>query len=179
MREYKRRLKLVVLKSKLNEKNKINAINTWAVSVLRYGAGIIRWTKEELKSLDRMTRKVLTMNGAFHPKSDIDRLYVSRVNGGRGLISCEGCVRSEENSLAWYVKNSLEVLLQGVRATSVIRSEETVSKDEFKTSWNNEKLDSWKEKRLHGQFVRAVSIKYGLRTTDYGLRTGYKTRTEV
>ena len=47
-REYKRRLKLV-LKSKLNGKNKINAINTWAASVLRYGAGIIRWTKEELK----------------------------------------------------------------------------------------------------------------------------------
>ena len=82
-REYKRRLKLV-LKSKLNGKNKINAINTWAVSVLRYGAGFIRWTKEERKALDRMTRKVLTMNGAFHPKSDVDRLYVSRVNGGQG-----------------------------------------------------------------------------------------------
>ena len=72
-----------MLKSKLNGKNKINAINTWAVSVPRYGAGIIRWTKEELKSLDRMTRKVLTMNGAFHPKSDVDRLHVSRVNEGR------------------------------------------------------------------------------------------------
>jgi len=140
-RECKRRLKLV-LKSKLNGRNKINAINTWAVSVLRYGAGNVRRTKEGLKSLDRMTRKVLTMNSAFHPKSDVDRLYVSRVNGGRGLISCEGCVRSEKNSLGWYVKNSLEVLLQGVRATSVIRSEETVSKDEFRTSWNNEKLDS-------------------------------------
>ena len=58
------------------------------------------------------------------------------------MISCEGCVRSEENSLGWYVKNSLYVLLHGVRATSVTRSEETVSKDEFNTSWNNEKLDS-------------------------------------
>ena len=65
-------------------------------------------------------------------------------------------MRSEENSLGWYVKNSQEVLLQGVRATSVIRSEETVSKDEFKTSWNNEKLNSWKEKKLHGQFVREI-----------------------
>jgi len=144
-KEYNRRLKLV-LKSKLNGKNKINAINTWAVSVLRYGAGIMRCSKEELKSLDKMTRKILTMNGAFHPKSDVDRLYVSRVNGGGGLISCEGGVRSEENSLGWYVKNSLDGLLQRVRTTSVIRSEETVSKDEFKTSWNNEKLDSWKEK---------------------------------
>ena len=62
----------------------------------------------------------------------------------------------EQNSLGWYVKNSLEVLLQGVRATSVIRSEETVSKDEFKTSWNKEKLNSCKEKRLHGQFVREI-----------------------
>ena len=52
---------------------------------------------EELKTLDRMTRKVLTMNGAFHPKSDVDRLYVSRVNGGQGLISSEECARSEEN----------------------------------------------------------------------------------
>ena len=69
------------------------------------------------------------------------------MNGGRGLISCERCVRSQENSLGWYVKNSLEALLQGVRITSVIRSEEKVSKDEFKTSWNNEKLNSWKGKK--------------------------------
>ena len=47
------------------------------------------------------------------------------------------------------MKNSLEALLQGVRATSVIRSEETVSKDEFKTSWKNEKLNSWKEKKAN------------------------------
>ena len=38
--EYKRRLRLI-LKSKLNGKNKIHAINTWAVALLRYGAGII------------------------------------------------------------------------------------------------------------------------------------------
>ena len=87
------------------------------------------------------------MNGDFHPKSDVDRLYVVKGESRPGLISCEGCVRSEENSLGWYVKNSLEmILLQGGRATSVIRSDETVSKDEFKTSRNNEKLDNWKEK---------------------------------
>lgn len=106
--------------------------------------------------MKRMTRKVLTMNGAFHPKSDVDRLYLSRVSGGRGLISCEGCVRGEVNSLGWYVKSSEEGLLQGVRATSVIRSEGTVGKEELKTSWNNEKLNSWKDKRLHGEFVREI-----------------------
>ena len=41
----------------------------------------LRWAKEELKTLDKMTRKVLTMNGAFHSKRDVDRLYVSREDG--------------------------------------------------------------------------------------------------
>ena len=83
-REYKERLKLV-MKLKSNGKKRFIVINTWAVSVLRYGSGIIRWTKKELKTLDRMTRKVLTMNGVFHPKSDVDRLYVARKDVDWGL----------------------------------------------------------------------------------------------
>ena len=46
--EYKRWLRLI-LKSKLNGKNKIQAINTWAVALLRYAAGIITWKVDELK----------------------------------------------------------------------------------------------------------------------------------
>ena len=86
----------------------MQAINTWAVALLRYGAGIVTWNKEEVKNLDRKTRKLLSMHGAFHPKSDIDRLYLPREKGGRGLISCETCIRSEENSLGWYIENAVE-----------------------------------------------------------------------
>ena len=71
--EYKRRLRLI-LKSKLNGKNKIQAINTWAVALLRYGAGIINWKVDELKKMDRTMRKTLTMYRALHLKSDIDQL---------------------------------------------------------------------------------------------------------
>ena len=49
-KEYFRRFKLV-LKSRLNDKNKILAANTWAVSLLRYSGGIIKWTKDELKRI--------------------------------------------------------------------------------------------------------------------------------
>ena len=41
IKEYKRRLRLV-LKSKLNRKNKLTAINAWAMAVFRYGAGILQ-----------------------------------------------------------------------------------------------------------------------------------------
>ena len=56
IKEYKRRLRLI-LKSKLNGKNKITATNTWAVAIFEYGAGIIDWKESELKSVDRKTRK--------------------------------------------------------------------------------------------------------------------------
>ena len=49
MKEYKRWLRLI-LKSKLNGRNKITAINTWAVAIFRYGAGIISWRESELKA---------------------------------------------------------------------------------------------------------------------------------
>ena len=44
-REYLRRTKLI-MKSRLNGRNKIIAINTSAVSLIRYGAGIAKWTKK-------------------------------------------------------------------------------------------------------------------------------------
>ena len=75
IKEYKRRLRLV-LKSKLNVKNKITAVNAWAVGVFRYGVGILQWKESELKDVDRKSRKTMTMYGALHPKSDADRLYI-------------------------------------------------------------------------------------------------------
>ena len=89
--EYKRRLKLV-LKSKWNRRNKILSINAWAVSVLRYGPGILIWTTVELKNMDGISKKIVMMHVAFHPKSDTDMLYLTAEKGGQALISSEGCV---------------------------------------------------------------------------------------
>ena len=137
IKEYKRRLRLI-LKSKLNGKNKITAINTWAVAVFRYGAGILQWKESELKNVDRKSRKTMTMYGALHPKSDVDRLYIKRKVGGRGLMSVECCVR-EENSLGCYVANSEENLIKGVYAAETINTEDTVSSGELKKQKEQER----------------------------------------
>ena len=117
--EYYRRLTLI-LKSKLNGRNKFQAINTWAVALLRNGAGVMTWRRHELQGMDRKTRKLLTIYGAFHPKSNVDRLYLPRAMGGRGLISCEGCITSEENNLGWYIKLSTESLLVQGRNRKIV-----------------------------------------------------------
>ena len=75
------------MKSKLNSGNLVRGVNVRAVSLLRYSAAFVSWTKSELQANDRKTRKLFTIYGALHPTSDVDRLYLPRKEGGRGLIS--------------------------------------------------------------------------------------------
>ena len=131
IKEYKQRLKLV-LKSKLDGKNKITSINAWAVAVFRHGAGILQWKESELRDVDRKSRKTMTMYGALHPKSDVDRLYIKRKDRGRGLMSVEQCVREEKNSLGFYVANTYENLIKGIAAAETINTEDTVKSGELK-----------------------------------------------
>ena len=42
--------------------------------------------------MDLGTRKLMTMHKAFYPRDDIDRLYVSRKEGGKGLASIKDSV---------------------------------------------------------------------------------------
>ena len=70
------------------------------------------------------------MHKGLHPKSDVDRLYLSRKDGGRGLLSCEEAMKSKENNLGWYLKHSNRGLLQGVK--HVFEFENSSSKDDFK-----------------------------------------------
>ena len=64
----------IVLKSKLNGGNLVQGVNTWAVSLVRYSAAFISWRKCESQGIDRKTRKLFTIYGGFHPKSDVDRV---------------------------------------------------------------------------------------------------------
>ena len=45
-KEYKRRIRKI-LETKLRGENVIKGINTWAISLLRYSAAFLDWTKEE------------------------------------------------------------------------------------------------------------------------------------
>ena len=150
--EYLRCFKLVI-KSHLNGKNKIKASNTWAVSLIRYGAGTIKWNKEELQEINRKSRKIMTINKELNPRSDVARIYVPRKKGGRGLISCESCVRREENNLSWYVRNSEEVLLKKVGDSNVVIISEAVDPKEYKVNEVNETENEWQQKRMHGQYA--------------------------
>ena len=60
----------MIPKFELNAKNKITAIGTLALPVLRHSHGIINWRLEE-KNTDRKTKKILTMCKMHHTQADI------------------------------------------------------------------------------------------------------------
>ena len=113
-KEYLRRLRLV-LSTELSAKNKIQAIGSLAVPVLRYSFRIINWHQEELQKLDRKSRKLLTIHGQHYPKADLDRLYVPRKQGGRGLMQLEAAHAVEITKLVKYVDRKEDPLIQVAR----------------------------------------------------------------
>ena len=106
------------------ERIKKKTINSWAVAIMRYGAGVLEQRFDEIKKLDWKTRKLLTMHKGLPAKSDVDRLYISRKEGGRGLVSCESTIESEENNPGCYLKNSNKNLLQGVKHVRILKFRE-------------------------------------------------------
>ena len=54
----------------------MDALNAWVVSVVRYSAGIMKWRKDEMKEMDRKTRKIICIRELM--------LIGSTVQGRRG-----------------------------------------------------------------------------------------------
>lgn len=172
-KEYFRRVRKI-LKSKLNGGNTIKAINTRAVAVIRYGAGIIDWRKDELREIDRKTRKLLTIYRALHPQADVDRLYMKRTKGGRGLIGIEECVMVETHNLIKYVDVSREKILKAVSLEQVLKHD--FGRDN--KTLQEERKEKLLKKPLHGQFHRGIEEESDPRSWNWLKKGWLKKETE-
>ena len=87
-------LKIIIIlnETKLSSRNLIKGINTWAVPLVIYSGPSLKWIRDELKQMDQITRKLMTMRKALHPRDNVDRLYESRNQGGRVITSIEDSV---------------------------------------------------------------------------------------
>ena len=167
--EYNKQVRKV-LKSKLNGGNSIRAINSWAVPVIKYTAGIVDWTQAELEDLDHKTRKLKTANHALHPQSDVDRLYLPRQTGGRGLLQVKQTVEEEKRALNDYIKNSTENYLKEVTKEEILKVRET-NKEYHKQEINTRK-ERWQGKALYGQYFKDIEGKVDCDNTWNWLTNG-------
>ena len=104
-----------------------------------------------MQAIDRKASKLFTIYGGLHPKSDVDKFYIPRKDGARGLIAIEDFVELAVTGMEVYVPGSEERLLHaarrdredGLEAASVLKKEK-----------KEKRLQDWEEKALHGQYLR-------------------------
>ena len=184
-KEYYRRVRLI-LKSELNAVNRIAAINSLAIPVIIYSMNILNWKVNDLKRLDTKTRKLLTMYRMHHPKADVDRLYLPRSEGGRGLMQIELTVKIVTVGLETYLRESkdemmklvlehekkkklyyvtkeatrfcreLEVDQQGHRETDSVTNKAKEVKNIVKKQGKEQIRIRWEQKPLHGQYLKRL-----------------------
>ena len=100
------------LKTYLNSANRIEAINTLAISVVTYSFNIVNWTQSDVKKMDTKIRKLMTCNRMHHPKADVDRLYILQNEGGRGMIQLELTLKTTTISMKKYLETTKDWMLQ-------------------------------------------------------------------
>ena len=104
-----------------------------------------------MDKIDQQTQKLLNMHRGLHPRSSVDRLYLPRAQGGRGLVSVKDCIELERSNLFDYAASNNERLLKAATEELQLRTN-IVGKN--KEERENERQAAWKEKALHGQFLR-------------------------
>ena len=166
--EYLRRRRKL-LETKFSSRNLIKGINTWAVPLVRYSGPFLKWTQQELKQMDQRTRKLMTMHKALHPADDVDRLYVSRKYGGRGLASIEDSVDTSIQRLKDYIQKHKGGFIKATRN----ETENTMNKRMTKT-----RKQKWEGKQLYWWFKRLINNISHDKTWTWLRKGNFKRETE-
>ena len=143
IKEHLRRTRKL-LETKLYSRKLIKGINTWAVPLVRYSGPFLKWTRDELKQMDQTTRKLMTMNKALHPRDDVDRLYVSRKEWGRGLSSIEESVDASIQRLEDNIKKP-----EGGLITATRNDTDNSKVNGMTITWKQK----WAEKQLYWRLL--------------------------
>ena len=137
-----------LIETKLNCRNIIIGMNTWAVPHVRCSGPFLKWTRDELKQMDQRTRKLMTTHKALHPRDDVYRLYASRKEGGRGLASIEDSVDVSIQRLKGYIQKH-----EG-RLSTASRNDTENTMDNRMTITRKQK---WEGKQFYGRFKRLIN----------------------
>ena len=111
----------------------------------------------------------MTMHKALHPRDGVDRLYVSRKEGGRGLASIEDSVDTSIHRLENYIQKHEGGLI-------------TATRHETENTMNNRmtvtRKQKWEGKQLYGRFKRLINNISHDKTWTWRRKGNFKRETE-
>lgn len=165
-----------ILNTKLSSKNLITALNSWAIPVLTYTFGILKWSDADLNDLDRLTRSLMTKFRCLHTNSSVKRLYLPRKIGGRGLINIYNLCRTQEQKMRQKLLISedslMQLTIQADKNYTPLNLQHQELIYDLTTRPQNRTL--WTEQVLHGKFPRSLeSENIDKRASLHWLESGY------
>ena len=163
--------------SELSAYNKVIAHNAFAVPVLIPTIGVLDWTIGEIKDIDIKTGKILTLTRNFHPNSDVNRLYMQKSLGGRGLRQVQSSYESRIIAIRQHLINNLhrnsaleyiyeketndilrvgQELLQKYNIVSIPNEPPKSISKKFTKADQTSKREHFVQKPLHGYFCKLM-----------------------
>ena len=131
---YYHRIKLI-LKSKLNSSNKISDINTLAIPFEVYSINIINWQIKEIRKMDAKKSRLFTIHKMHHPKAKVDRMYLPRKEGWRGLIQFDCTHKTSTIGLDKYIASTKDQLLKQVHKYDISKTLYSIHKEALKYAY--------------------------------------------
>ena len=111
----------------------------------------------------------MTMHKTLHPRDNVDRLYVSRKEGGRGLASIEDTIDASIQRLEDYIEKHERGLI------TTIRNDTDNTINERMTTTRKQK---WEGKQLSGRFKRLINNISNQKTWTWLRKGNLKRETE-
>ena len=99
----------------------------------------------------------MSAHHALHPQSDVDRLYLPRQVGERGLMQIKQIVEEEKRALNDFIKKSTEHTLKIVSDEELLKANESKSECHKKELKNRQ--ERWQSKPLHSQYLQDIKDK--------------------
>ena len=127
----------------------------------------LKWTRDQLKQI---TKNLMTMHKALHPRDDVDGLYVSRKEGGRGFAIIEDSVDISIQRLKDYIEKYERRLITAIRnnTNKTIDNRMTITRKQ-----------KWVGKQLYRRLKRLINnISYN-KTWTWLSKGDFKRETEL
>ena len=111
----------------------------------------------------------MTMHKALHPRDDVDRLYVSRKEWGRGLASIEDSADASLQRLEGYIEKPEGGLVTAIKnnTDNTVTNRMTITKKQ-----------KWEEKQLYRRFKRLINDISYEKTWVWPRKVNFKRETE-
>ena len=169
----------------------------WPFHSLHPTFSILDWTKQEITFLDIATRKILAYTGSLQKWSDINRLYATQKNGGRGLTLIEDAFMSRVISVADHLtkeasnnpiinmikehkENSILSLGREFKRNLDLPEHKEANRNTVRSKIKGEGLRKWKTKPLHGYLLHKIEkdIETDQTSTPEWMNTGITSHAE-